>query len=362
MPRLKGSVIDAAAPAIEWRWNTQLADHVTRLDVSPDGSSVAVATLAGEVAVISTVNGDRMVDLPPHAFGALDVAWSPDGGALATAGQDGKVRIVDMASGDVLGEHGGPGGQGWASRVVWSNDGTRLAAAIGKDTLLIGRDGTEVGRFGQMAHTVTDVVWSTDDRKLGVLTYGGVRWFGTGTAKPTPDRVFAWKGAPLRAAMSPTGKFMVHGNQDNSVHVWRMSSAEEMEMAGYPAKIDVLAWDRTGEWLAVGTVGFTTVWDCSGKGPSGRRAVVCHGPERRVTALSWQRRGNALLIGSADGLVHWYFPTKAKQAANLQPAGSILVGEEVSDLRFLPDDRLFVVACRDGTVGVAATDLPSSPA
>ena len=358
MPRLKGSVIEKNAPAVQWRWKIQFANHVSRLHLSPDGAAVAVATLAGEVAVLSTVNGDRLRDLPVHPFGALDVAWSPDGGALASAGHDGIVRVVNTASGAVLGEHHGPG---WASRVVWSNDGTRLAAAIGKDTVLIRRDGTEVGRFGQMPHTVTDLVWSTDDRKLGILTYGGVRWFGTGTPKPTPDRVFSWKGAPLRAAMSSTGKFMVHGNQDNSVHVWRMSSADEMEMAGYPAKVEVLAWDRTGEWLAVGTVGFTPVWDCSGKGPSGRRAVVCHGPERRVTALSWQRRGNALLIGSGDATVHWYLPTKAKKAADLQPLGSIDIGSEVADLHFLHDDRLFVVACSDGTVGVSATDLPSTP-
>ncbi len=357
MPRLNKKVAETPTPTAQWRWQTQFCEHVARLALSPDGSLVAVATLAGEVAVVATADGRRVRDLPRHGFGALDVAWSSDGAVLATAGQDGIVRLIDAGSGAVLGEHRA---SGWASRLAWSKDGTRLAAAIGKDTLLIHRDGTEIGRFGQMAHTVSDVVWSTDDRKLGVLTYGGVRWFGSGTPKPTPDRVFAWKGAPLRAAMSPTGKFLVHGNQDNSVHVWRMSSAEEMEMSGYPAKVEVLSWDRTGEWLAVGTIGFTTVWDCSGKGPSGRRAVVCNGPDRRVTALSWQQRGHALIVGSADGTVSWYLPTKAKAAANLQPLGGVDVGSEVSDLAFLSDDRLFVVGCSDGTFGVVATDLPSA--
>ena len=342
---------------LKWQWKTQLADHVSRIAVSPVGSHVAVATLAGEALILAATDGALHRELPVHQFGTLDIAWSPDGATIATAGHDGFVRVIDAATGAVRGEHQSPG---WASRVVWSNDGTRLAAAIGKRTIMMDSNGTLIGNFGEMANTVTDVVWTTDDRKLGVLTYGGIRWFGTGTPKSTPDRTFGWKGAPLCAAMSRTGKFVVHGNQDNSVHVWRMTSADEMEMSGFPAKVDVLSWDRTGEWLAVGTVGFTTVWDCSGKGPSGRRAVVCKGPERRVTALSWQNRGDALLAGSADGSVSWYRPTKAKRAADLKPLGTVNVGTEVAGVAFLPDDRSFVVAGSDGTIGVAATDLPTN--
>ena len=115
MSRLKGIVNDAAAPAAQWRWKLQFSEHVARLALSPDGSLVAVATLDGEVAIVSTADGRRIRDLPRHGFGALDVAWSPDGAVLATAGQDGVVRVLDGASGDVLGEHRA---SGWASRVV----------------------------------------------------------------------------------------------------------------------------------------------------------------------------------------------------------------------------------------------------
>jgi WD40 repeat protein len=354
MPRMKGAVIDVDTPAAQWNWKVHFSEHVSRIAVSPDGGQVAVATLAGEAVLLATSDGTRLRELPAHGFGTLDIAWCPDGSAIATAGQDGIVRVIDVTTGAVRGEHQSAG---WASRVVWSNDGTRLAAAIGKNTVLMKREGAVVGSFGEMPHTVTDVVWTIDDRKLGVLTYGGIRWFGTGAPKSSPDRVFAWKGAPLCAVMSPSGKFVVHGNQDNSVHVWKMGSAEEMEMSGFPAKIDMVSWDRTGEWLAIGTVGFTAVWDCSGKGPGGRRAVVCEGPERRVSGLSWQRRGDVVLVGSADGIVRWYRPAKAKAGTNLQPLGSLDVGTEVSGISFLSDDRLFVIAGSDGTVGVASTDL-----
>lgn len=356
MPRVKRAA-STVTKAAQWRWKTQFGEHVAKIALSPDGSKVGVATLAGEAAILATADGARLRDLPPHDFGTLDIAWCPDGSAIATAGQDGKVRVHDAETGVLRGEHKA---SGWASRIVWSGDGTRLAAAIGKTTTMLRADGTVAGSFGEMEHSVTDVVWTTDDRKLGVLTYGGLRWFGTGTPKSTPDRLFEWKGAPLCAVMAPTGKFVVHGNQDNSVHVWRMTSADEMEMSGFPAKIEMLSWDRTGDWLAVGTIGCTMVWDCSGKGPAGRRAVSCRGPQRRVSALAWQHRSDALMIGSADNSVHWYRPTKHKGKEDLQPLGSLDVGASVSGLSFLHDDGLFVVACGDGSVGVAPTDLPSA--
>lgn len=361
---MSAAAATASGPVVSgatWRWRVHLDDHVPRVTASPDGGRIAVASLSGQALVLDAVDGSVRTELRSHGLGTLDVAWSPDGAAVATAGQDGRVRVLDAATGSVLGEHRGTG---WAARVRWSNDGTRLAAAIGKEAVMLRRDGTFAGSFGTAAHTVADVVWTTDDRRLGVLSYGGVRWFGTGSPKPRPDRTFEWKGSPLRAAMSPTGAFLVHGNQDNSVHVWRMTTADEMEMSGYPAKVEVLGWDPTGDWLAVGTIGMTTVWDCSGKGPAGRRATVCEGHDRRVSALAWSDSTPSVLVtGSADGTVQWYRPTTARKGAALQPEAGVMVGGEVSDLALLPVPDgpagavAAVVALQDGTVGSVVLEL-----
>ncbi len=352
---------DPVVTGATWRWRAALDDHVPRVAASPNGDRIAVASLSGQALVLDAADGSVRAELPSHALGTLDIAWSPDGTALATAGQDGRVRVLDAADGSVLGEHRGTG---WAASVRWSNDGTRLAAAIGKEAVMLRRDGSVAGSFGTAAHTIADVVWTTDDRRLGVLSYGGVRWFGTGSPKPRPDRTFEWKGSPLRAAMSPTGAFLVHGNQDNSVHVWRMTTADEMEMSGYPAKVEVLGWDRTGDWLAVGTIGMTTVWDCSGKGPAGRRATACEGHDRRVSALAWSDSTPSVLVtGSADGTVQWYRPTTVRAGATLQPEAGVMVGGEVSDLALVPLHEgpsgavAAIVALQDGTVGSVVLEL-----
>jgi WD40 repeat protein len=334
-----------------WLWSAQLADHVSKVSISPDGKLVAAGSLAGDVSVFAMATGEVVSKLGHHSMGTLDLAWSPSGHRLATAGQDGRVVVWDTESELRLGE---VAERSWAQRVRWSHSGDRLVAAIGKRVVLLDEQGSTVGWFGNQASTVSDVVWSQDERRVGVLAYGGVRWFGTGSPKSTPDSVFAWKGSPLRAEMSPSGRYLAHGNQDNSIHLWLMGSKGELEMGGYPAKVDVLKWNRNGDWLAAGTIGATTVWDCSGKGPNGRRALMCEGHDRRVTATEWLHSSDVLISGSSDMTLRWYRPRTTDGDAS--PALAVYeCGAEISCVAVEPDDSSLVVGMADGSIGAVAT-------
>jgi WD40 repeat protein len=338
---------------IEWGWRYQLADHVTRVRCSPDGAQLAVGSLAGEVVILDSATGDVVAKLGEHAMGTLDLEWSPDGRRLATAGQDGRVVVWNMDTYEAINE---VRESGWALVVRWNTSGSQFVGCIGKRTVLCSYDGVVLGWFGDQVSTVTDAVWWPDDRRVGLLAYGGVRWFGSGRPKLTPDKFWQWKGSPLRGTVSPSGRYLAHGNQDNSIHLWVMSNESELQMGGYPAKVEVLQWNRNGDYLAAGTIGGTTVWDCSGKGPRGRSALTCGGHDRRVTALAWQRHGDVLVTGSADKRLHWYNPTNKGRSAGKEK-GSFSVESEVSDLAFLPDDQTIAVALSDGTVGVASLPI-----
>ena len=349
--RRKAAQAEIALRPPAWLWECQLNDHVGCLAPSPDGTMVAIGSLSGEAVVVSAVDGTVVSKLREHPMGVLDVKWSPDGTRLATAGQDGRAVVWATESFTVVGEQEG---RAWAQRIAWSNDSSRLGVAIGKFVHLLDRDGSLVGTFGEAKSTVTDVVWTADDKRVGILSYGGVEWFGSGKPKQVADQSFRWKGSPLRAAMSPNGTFLVHGNQDNSIHVWRMSSGKDYEMTGYPSKIDVLAWTSNGKYLASGTVGCTTVWDCSGAGPAGRYPVMCDGHDRRVTAVAWRHPDNLLISGSADGTIQWYQPTKGAPKQKLMPIGGRMVGGEVSALSLCADQDTLVVALNNGLVGATS--------
>lgn len=354
MPRVKKRVEQLSLGPAPWRWEQEMSDHVAALSVSPDGAAVAIGTLAGEALVLSTSDGSVFAKLDEHPMGTLDVQWSSNGSRLASAGMDGQVQMYEVGRCDgalEITKLGSYGRKGWAQRLAWSPDGSRLAAGIGKTVTLIGADGVVIGSFGEAKSTVTDIVWTIDGRRVGVLSYGGVEWFGSGTPKATPDSVFRWKGSPLRAAMSPKGTFLVHGNQDNSIHVWRMSSGKDYEMTGYPSKVDVLAWSVDGNYLASGTVGCTTVWDCSGAGPAGRYPVMCDGHDRRITAVAWRASDNLLISASADGTIQWYRPTKGAPKQKQLPIGGYMIGGEVASMLLCPDDDTLIVATAEGLVG-----------
>ena len=52
-------------------------------------------------------------------------------------------------------------------------------------------------------------------------------------------------------AFSPSGKWLMTGNQDCSIHVWNTDNGGEMHMRGYAAKVRQLAWHRGSRWLAI---------------------------------------------------------------------------------------------------------------
>jgi WD40 repeat protein len=326
-------------------WSAHLDDYVTSLRWSPDGDLVASASLGGAVRLLSGADG-REVERPPgHSGGALVVAWSPDGTMLASGGQDGVVGSWDRSRRRHVAR---VTGTGWVGDLAWSATSARLAAAVGREVVVLDDDqGTlaPVQRWADQPSTVTSVLWSPDGRQVGAGHYGGVRWFEPGT--PEAKRAFDWKGSVLRLALAPNGKWLASGNQDHSVHIWRLWSGDQCEMAGYPVKVEHLAWHHRSRWLAVGNVDDITVWDFSGKGPRGRRPKVLPGVPGKVTALAYQPGGDVLAAGSSEGaLLLW-----ASSRPN-PPRSSLAVGDPVSALDWSPDGTRVVVGTATGTVAV----------
>lgn len=318
----------------------RLGDHVTTVGWSCDGELVAAASLAGDT-VVGTADGEVVAKLPEHPLGVLAAVWSPDGQRLAVGGQDGTVALWARATGDVSRVLGGR----WVSALAWQPTGTMLAAAVGRDVIVLDHDAGDVARYPGLPSTVTSLAWSPDGTRLGAGCYGGVRWFEP-PAGPDPVLAFDWKGSVLALALSPDGRWLASGNQDDSVHLWRLWSGEDLQMSGYPAKIEHLAWERRSRFLAVGSIGDVTVWDVSGKGPAGRSPIVLGGHARRVTAVSYQHDGELLAAASADAVLQiWDFRRSRKR-----PARTVALGSEPTCLAWRPATAELALGTTDGTV------------
>jgi WD40 repeat protein len=352
--------------AIDFRWHAKLDDFVTQVVWSPDGTMLAAASVSGQVYLFDVVTERAVQRLEPaHVDGCDALAWRPDGAALATAGRDGKWRLWDTASGKQLAEHNA--GAIWPEHAAWSSGaagkeagaepklpfaGPRLALSAGSQVSLWNEQGEPVGEPMKLPRAIVDLAWVLGGRSLAVAISSTI-YLRPIDSEDGEDsgRIFAAQDPVLCFAMSPSGKWLLTGNQDSSIHVWNCDSGTEMHMRGYSARVRQLSWHRGSRWVATSGGPSVAVWDCSGRGPEGRTPTMLEHHTDLVSALHYQPAGDWLASGSRDGGVAVWSPT---QRDPLITAGKI--GSGVTRVGWSPDGKLLAAGGEAGEVQVLAVE------
>lgn len=329
-------------------WRAEVAESVAAASWSgalPAADAVlAVADLDGHLSLIDGRTGTVRAGRQQHPGGAYTLAWQPGQPLLASAGADGRVALHDLRRSapryvDV---------DEVVHALAWSRDGAHLAVAAGRSLLLLDPAGTVLRRWDGQPSTVTDLAWSRDGSRIAAAAYGGLRWYTVTSTSPDPVRTFAWKGSLLLARVSPDGRWVASGNQDASVHVWKLWSAQDAEMTGYPEKVDALAFDRTSRWMANGGCEQISLWDFSGCGPMGRSPRMLPGHDEQVSALAWQPTGDVLASAGRDGGLALWAP--GPKARHTDPLLRTQLPGRVTTLSWHPDGALIIAGTVTGDV------------
>ena len=289
-----------------------------------------------------------------HADGCDALAWRPDGKALATAGRDGTWKLWDATDGKILAEH--EAGALWAEHLAWSSKpigerGHLLALGAGNTS---SRFWTETGRGVRRADqdsrkTVTGS--GVDHRRTSLAIATSTEIIVRDPPTNEPNASSSSRDPILSMAFSPSGKWLMTGNQDCSVHVWNTDSGGEMHMRGFAAKVRQLAWHRGSRWLATGGGPSIAVWDCSGRGPEGRTPLLLEWHSDQVSALHYQPEGDWLASGARDGSIAVWSPT---QRQNQISRAKIASG--VTRVAWSPDGKLLAAIGECGEVQVLAVE------
>jgi WD40 repeat protein len=339
-------------------WHGKLDDFNTSLAWSPEGDRLAVASVSGQVAIYDAVQG-RAIHLfeRAHADGCDALAWRSDGKALATAGRDGTWKLWDATDGKILAEH--EAGAMWAEHLAWSSKpvgerGHLLALGAGNTLSFWTETGSPAGEaFGEAIKipkkTVTDLAWIMGGTSLAVATSTEIMVRDHATNEP--PQTFRSRDPILNMAFSPSGKWLMTGNQDCSVHVWNTDNGGEMHMRGFAAKVRQLAWHRGSRWLASGGGQSIAVWDCSGRGPEGRTPLLLEWHPDQISALQYQPEGDWLASGARDGSIAVWSPT---QRQNQISRAKISSG--VTRVAWSPDGKLLAAIGEGGEVQVLAVE------
>jgi WD40 repeat protein len=303
MPGIAEQAVHGTLPKL---WHAELDEAAVSVSWAASNQWLAAASASGAIYLFSAERGVESKQWSGHRFGANAVAWNPKRDVLASAGQDSKVYLwtpeseAPFATLDC--------GSGWVEHIAWSPSGKYLATGCGRTLCLWSDQGELLQSFDEQPNTIAGIDWRHDSEELVSACYGQVVFWRP--ASSSPKRTLEWKGSMLCVAWSPDGRYLCHGNQDSTVHFWIVATGKELQMSGYPMKVAQISWDRKSKYLATTGSPSITVWDCSGKGPAGRRPQTLVHHRFPVVSMRYQMDGPLLASGCAEGRIAVWRPSK----------------------------------------------------
>jgi hypothetical protein len=327
-------------------WTQQVDDAPVAITTADD--LIAVAGAGGTAWVLDARDGNPVATMTLPG-GLLAADFSADGAHLALTGPNGHALWRRSDGRTLIFETGA-----WSNAARWSGGRgaaaayePRLAVASGRRALIVDAEGTLLWRTDPCPSTVTDLRWLRAGRRLALAAYGGVYCHERHSGAPVAE--YRYLGSHLRLAVDPAEKWLCSGNQDASIHIWRIRDAADLTMSGYPDKIARLVFDDTGRYLASDGSPDITLWDFSGKGPEGTRPKMLRAHET-VTALAWRPGPDAILASSGDeGRLAVWRAASGRPGTRQRPAVEYEHDEPVTALAW-SGPNLLVSAERGGTI------------
>ena len=315
-----------------------MGDYVTSIDFSFDGRFVGASSVSGEGSV-HDIEGNGTV-FTAHNGDTTRIRFSPTSHEFATGGIDGAVRIWSSAGVLVAEEVR----KGWCNDLAWRPTGGEVVGAVGRSVVRVLSNGFNGVKHEDLKTTAECVTWSSDGRRLFVGAYGGVFMFqGDSRAIKT----FPWKGAPLVVRISADDKWIATGNQDSSLHCWKISNGSDLQMTGFETKVQHIAWNESSRYLANASFDVISLWDFSGKGPKGSRPIELTGHTGRIVGIGYLKTAPEILVSAAtDGAVCLWRPT-AKGRSLIARNDTHLA---LSALAISPQSSTVAVGTEDGEV------------
>ncbi|MDJ0839023.1 MAG: CHAT domain-containing protein [Acidobacteriota bacterium] len=187
--------------------------------ISPDGKLLAAASTDRTATLWSIAEAKRLETFADHEDIVSSVAFSPDGKTLVTASFDGTVRLrpLDGSEAETLNL-----GQGKIGHVTFSKSGDLLAVTSGDHTVLLRPMETGEPSSPLRGHTkrVAASAFAPDDRRLATASYDQTVIIWDVRTKQKVDQLTDHAGPVTDVQYSADGKHLVTSSNDRTVIIW----------------------------------------------------------------------------------------------------------------------------------------------
>jgi WD40 repeat protein len=382
---------------------------VTDLVFSPDGETLATASLDGTARLWSMANLHAAPTvLRGHQGSVFALAFGADSVRLATAGEDRMPRLwrlpVAAAEPEVLQGAGHPGdiqlwratggaidqqpiavGDGSDSAAVWaafSPDGRWLASYASGDLVKLWRTADLAAPPIELHHEGAELwatpVFSPDDhwlatgdtggalRLVGALRLGGALRLWDLSADDPAVQPRQWRAhrRPIRELQfSGDGQWLVSGSNDRTATVWDIAGSDppvaRFILRGHGDVVRTLAISPNKHWVLTGSWDHKArLWDLASAEGEQRPRILPF--DDRLFAVAFSPDGRWAAAGSWD---------RSVQLVDLRrPGGAPLVlhhGARVLSVAFSPDSHWLATGSEDQTArlwDLTAADPTGAPA
>ncbi|MEO0406632.1 MAG: hypothetical protein AAF289_04700 [Cyanobacteria bacterium P01_A01_bin.135] len=334
---------------LERRSQGTLNDYVTAIAWSPNASTLAIASAAGEIVLVNPESQAELTLQEANGQSTDCLDFSADGRYLAAGGQSGQLLIWPLdphTHSPTAPPTRLANPRTWLDRLTWNPICNELAFSLGRYAQVWDAEADGVATTLQFDNSsVLDLAWHPQGSHLIVGGHQGIKiwqrddWY----ADPAVREMAA---ASVAIALSPDGRYLASGNLDRTLLVWPFDSEEPWRMTGFPGKVRQLAWSdiTVGQAPLLASASGTGIvtWHKKSNASDGWDARVLDLHQQRVNAIAFQP-GNTLLASAAeDGQICLW--KQAQQATQILEGAS----QGFSTLAWSPDGQWLAAGGKQG--------------
>ncbi|MGY4385770.1 WD40 repeat protein [Pedobacter sp. UYP24] len=329
-------------------WKVSLDDYVIQTAWNANGKQLLAGTASGKLFAFGAASGDPHFSEQLHQGSISAIATHPhEASKIATVGQDGCIVIYDTLNLKIINRI--KSNAQWIEHVQWSPDGKYLAAAGGKEVMIMNYEGKLTGIFCHPQSTVSAIFWKKDSSLLAIGGFGSVQLINPENLKP--EEVLEWPNSLISLSWNRDGKYIAAGTQDCRIQFWKLphTPGKELQMSGYATKIKALSWSGDNKSLATNCGVEIVIWNISGKGPEGTSPQTLKFHQSRITQVAYQNQASCLASADQNGMIVLWLPNKGSK-----PLVNGVVKGVVSSLSWSPNDEKLAIGTADGMLNVWA--------